>query len=83
MKTYTIYEAKTQFSQLVKLAIEGERILIGSHGKPAVELVLATNVPKPKSLLGIWEGKFEIPDDWDELDEKVAATMNNTDLAVD
>ena len=83
MKTYAIYEAKTNFSQLVRMAASGERILIGSHGKPTVELVAVADVPKPKSLLGIWKGKFELPADWDDMDKEIAYSMNNSVLDPD
>jgi prevent-host-death family protein len=40
MKQANIHEAKTHFSRLVGLAAEGEEIVICSHGKPLVKLVL-------------------------------------------
>jgi antitoxin (DNA-binding transcriptional repressor) of toxin-antitoxin stability system len=83
MNTYTIYEAKTNFSQLVKRAIAGERIYIGSYGKPTVELVAAPQALKPKSLRGIWEGKFKLPADWDEMDKQIVDSMINSDLGMD
>jgi antitoxin (DNA-binding transcriptional repressor) of toxin-antitoxin stability system len=66
MKTYTIYEAKTHFSELVKRAASGETVLIGSHGNATVELRAAVNVAKPKSLFGFWEGQIVLPDGWDD-----------------
>jgi prevent-host-death family protein len=83
MNTYTIYEAKTNFSQLVKRAIAGERIYIGSHGNPTVELVAASQAVKPKTLRGIWEGKFVLPPDWDEMDQQIADSMLTSDLGID
>jgi prevent-host-death family protein len=34
-----IHEAKTQFSQLVEKALQGEEIIISKHGKPLLRLV--------------------------------------------
>jgi prevent-host-death family protein len=34
-----IHEAKTQFSQLVEKALQGEEVVISKHGKPLLRLV--------------------------------------------
>ncbi len=52
----TIYEAKTNFSKLVKKAMAGEPVYIGSYGKEEVMLVKA--VPrKNKIKFGIWKDR--------------------------
>jgi len=38
MPTYSIAEAKNQFSQLVDEALAGEQVTITRHGKPVAEL---------------------------------------------
>jgi len=80
MNTYTIYEAKTNFSSLVKRAAAGETILVGAYGQPTVEIKAVSHKPSTKSLRGIWAGKFKLPADWDKLDSRIAASMINSDL---
>jgi prevent-host-death family protein len=72
MKTYTIYEAKTNFSKLVAQALEGETIVIGSHGKPAVELKAITPASKPASMYGAWRGQVSYAPDYDQADVEIA-----------
>lgn len=58
-----IYDAKTQLSRLVDKAAQGEDILIARSGKP---VALLTRI-KPKSKkrpLGLLDGKFKVPDDF-------------------
>ena len=55
MKVVSIYEAKTQFSKLVKRAAAGETIYVGAYGKPTA---IIGPLPKRKSInfgLGIKE----------------------------
>ena len=59
-----IHQAKTNLSQLVKRAAEGERILIGSYGRP--EAVLASLDILPERKLGLMKGEFIVPDDFDD-----------------
>ena len=58
-----IHQAKTTLSQLVKRAVGGETILIGSYGRAEVELSAASQ--RPAKRLGVLEGKLAIPDDFD------------------
>ena len=54
-KTISIYEAKTQFSKLVKKAQAGETIYIGAYGNPQAML---TPIPVKKPIkIGIWVHK--------------------------
>lgn len=52
----TIYEAKTNFSKLVKRAAAGETVLIGAFGKPEVMLVAAKPAKKAVQF-GAWKNK--------------------------
>ena len=54
-KVISIYEAKTQFSKLVKKAQAGETIYIGAYGHPQAILSPAP-VKKPINI-GIWAYK--------------------------
>ena len=54
-KVVSIYEAKTQFSKLVKKAQLGETIYIGAYGNPQV-ILSAVPVKKPIRI-GLWQHK--------------------------
>ena len=43
MKTVGCFEAKTHFSDLLRLTDKGEEVLITRHGKPVAKLVPAEN----------------------------------------
>jgi prevent-host-death family protein len=66
MNTFNIHEAKTHFSKLVDRAAAGEELIIAKAGKPVAKLVSLSPTAslKPRKL-GIFEGKYEIPDDFD------------------
>lgn len=38
MSSYSVAEAKNKLSQLIKRAVDGEDVVITSHGQPVVEL---------------------------------------------
>jgi len=46
--TYSLYEAKSQFSALVRKVREGHRVVITVHGQPAIEMRAVE--PAPSSL---------------------------------
>ncbi len=52
MKTTTVnvYEAKTQLSQLIDRALNGEKIVLARRGKPLIELVSLGEKPKKRQL---------------------------------
>jgi prevent-host-death family protein len=53
MKTTTVnvYEAKTQLSQLIDRALDGEKIVLARRGKPLIALA-PLEKPKQKRQLG-------------------------------
>jgi antitoxin (DNA-binding transcriptional repressor) of toxin-antitoxin stability system len=63
MEVISMHEAKSMLSQLVRRAAGGERIRIGAYGKAEVELVPVASGPKKR--IGILQGKFEVPGDFD------------------
>ena len=68
MATFNIHEAKTHFSRLVDEAAAGKEIIIAKAGKPVARLVsveAAIGSWKPARPLGLFEGKYNIPDDFD------------------
>ena len=38
-KTYSLFQAKTKFSELIRLVKNGERVLVTERGKPVAEVV--------------------------------------------
>ncbi len=63
--TVNIHAAKTQLSRLLEQVEEGEEIVIARAGKPIARIVPL--VPTgPKRRLGILEGLYTVPDDFDD-----------------
>jgi antitoxin (DNA-binding transcriptional repressor) of toxin-antitoxin stability system len=52
MKTTTVnvYEAKTQLSQLIDRALNGEKIVLARRGQPLIELSPLKAAPKKREL---------------------------------
>lgn len=48
MSTYSIAQAKDQFSRLIDEVLNGEEVTITRHGKPVAQLRPATSPPKAK-----------------------------------
>jgi prevent-host-death family protein len=63
MAEVSVHEAKTQLSQLLRRVAAGEEVIISRSGKPVARLV-AVERP-PRRLLGLDEGLFVVPDDFD------------------
>ncbi|HBG07304.1 MAG: prevent-host-death protein [Geobacteraceae bacterium GWC2_58_44] len=67
MKQYNIAEAKSHFSELVKLALQGEEIVIARDNKPLLRLLPVTEVKKER-LPGSAKGQIlAVAPDFDEL----------------
>jgi prevent-host-death family protein len=66
MRTINIHAAKTHLSRLVEDAAGGEEIVIAKAGKPLARLVPLAATPA-KRKLGMLDGKFSIPDDFDTM----------------
>ena len=68
-KTYSIHEAKTNLSKLVKRAAAGETIYIGSYGKPEAILTVVDqkkiNAKLRADAFGCMKGKMDLPEGWD------------------
>ncbi len=66
---YNIYEAKTNLSKLVEMALAGQEVYVAKNGTPLIELKpLETAKPEPKRRkLGDLKGKIWIADDFDEM----------------
>jgi antitoxin (DNA-binding transcriptional repressor) of toxin-antitoxin stability system len=69
MKQFNIAEAKSRFSELVKLALQGEEIVIAKDNKPLLRLALVNEVRKQRRP-GSAKGQIlNIAPDFDELPE--------------
>jgi prevent-host-death family protein len=64
MKIVNSYEAKTHLSQLIRQALEGERIVIARAGTPLVEL--KPYQEQKRRAGGIWEGQVRMAEDFEE-----------------
>lgn len=75
MATVNMLEAKTNLSKLVNALERGseQEIIIARNGRPAA--VITAIKPKSGMRLGVAEGKIHVPDDFDALDEEIAATF--------
>jgi prevent-host-death family protein len=81
MRSVNIQDAKTNLSQLVEEAALGNGFIIAKAGKPMVQ-VLPVEKPKfdPAKRVGILEGKYVIPDDFDTMMADEIAEMFGTKL---
>ena len=64
---FNIAEAKAKFSELVKRAEAGERLIVTRHGKPVVEIARSAEAQPRKKLRGAMKGKIWIAPDFDVL----------------
>jgi len=66
----TVTEAKTQLSQLIERAMNGEEIVIRRGKAPVVKLVRYSEQPTRREL-GDLRGQIWTSDDFDEPDEEI------------
>jgi prevent-host-death family protein len=62
--TFSVHEAKTQFSRLLDLVEQGTEIVIVRHGKPVAQLV--PSMEKKKPILGGMKNEPAWPEGWDK-----------------
>jgi prevent-host-death family protein len=60
-----MHEAKTQLSQLVARAEEGEEVILARNGKPVVRLVPVEGKPRIPPA-GLFAGKIKMSQDFNE-----------------
>lgn len=78
-KPVNIHQAKTELSKLVERAEAGEEVVIARAGKPVARLVPLAKVGGQRRL-GLLDGKFRIPDDFNEpLSESVLRAFEGKD----
>jgi antitoxin (DNA-binding transcriptional repressor) of toxin-antitoxin stability system len=75
-----VAEAKRDFSKLIRLLETGkeEAITVSRNGKPIVRMVYILDVPV-SNRIGIAEGKFKAPDDFDANNEEIYAMLAGGD----
>jgi antitoxin (DNA-binding transcriptional repressor) of toxin-antitoxin stability system len=81
MDIHNITEAKAQLSKIVeKILTTGEDVILLRAGKPVVKMSVYQPVQK-KDFIGMFEGQFKVPDDWDEWPEEEARALGIIDDA--
>ena len=65
MRSISIYEAKTNLSQIAEEVSAGEEIIVAKAGKPKMKLVPIKN-ENEKIRLGALKGKINIYEDFDD-----------------
>jgi antitoxin (DNA-binding transcriptional repressor) of toxin-antitoxin stability system len=74
--TYSIGEAKTQLSKLVRQAEQGEEVVLRRGSQPVARLVAITgNGGTVKRTPGSMRGRVSVPDDFDEWPEDIAKAL--------
>jgi prevent-host-death family protein len=72
MRTVNIHEAKTHLSRLVDEAVQGDSFIIAKAGKPMVQVMRINISATPaKRRLGMLEGMYSLPDNFDEIDKQL------------
>ena len=73
MQAVNMLQAKSSLSRLVEAIEQGQEreIVIARNGRPAAKLVPMDTVPAGQRI-GVAKGKFEVPDNIDTHNEKVA-----------
>ncbi len=72
MTQVNIFKAKTDLSKLIMSleTKEQDQIIIARAGKP-VAVLLPYSGSKKKRELGKYDGKYDIPDDFDEFNDEI------------
>jgi prevent-host-death family protein len=79
METVNIHQAKTNLSRLLSRVELGEEIVIANRGTPIAKLVPFRAIADRRSSLGQDQGKFIVPDDFDEpLPEDILAAFEGS-----
>lgn len=68
-----VRQAKIDLSKLIKLALQGEKVVITNHGKPLVELIPAARKARSANRgYGSLKDVLRLPPGWDtpEAEEK-------------
>ena len=75
-----VLEAKTNFSKIIAMLErkEEKEVIVARAGKPVVKITWIEQEDVSKRI-GIAEGKFTVPDDFDECNEEIARMFGMID----
>lgn len=76
--TVGMHEAKTTLSRLVEAVQSGEDVVITRRGKPVATLQPVRPLPR-KSLFGLYAGRLEMTEDFDQLPDDIARALGAID----
>ncbi|MDQ3092448.1 MAG: type II toxin-antitoxin system Phd/YefM family antitoxin [Actinomycetota bacterium] len=80
MSTYSIGEAKTQLSRLIREAQSGEEVVLRRGDQPVARIVpVAAETLSVKREPGSMRGQIWMADDWDEWPEDIAEALGMRD----
>ncbi len=78
--SYSIGEAKTQLSKLIREAERGQEVVLCRGDQPVARIVrVAPDAPTIKREPGSMRGKIWMADDWDEWPEDIARALGMLD----
>jgi prevent-host-death family protein len=77
MTKVNVHQAKSQLSKLIKLAKNGEEVVIANNGTDEVRLVPVK--PIENDWWGMDDGKIKIADDFDILPDDLLAAFYGED----
>jgi prevent-host-death family protein len=84
MRTINIHEAKTHLSRLVDEAVQGESFVIAKRGKGLVKVIPLDAPEAPaKRRLGLLEGVYTLPDNFEEIDRELDKEVEKLMLGED
>lgn len=67
-----IHEAKTHFSGLLREVEQGEEIVVMRSGRPIARIVSESSAGSVADSYGMFEGEFQIGEDFDADSEQLA-----------
>ena len=81
MPVYNVLEAKTHLSKLIDDVESGreKEVIIARNGKPAVRITTLETTRRPVRL-GLAEGKYEIPEDFDALNPEIQKMFDESKI---
>jgi antitoxin (DNA-binding transcriptional repressor) of toxin-antitoxin stability system len=72
--TVELQDAEKKLAELAESAANGEDVILVREGKPVARMTTLT-AEMPTSRLGMLDGMYEIPDDFDTMLEKEIEEM--------
>lgn len=79
MTKVNMFEAKTELSKLVRMLEDRQEdiIYLARNGTTVAQMTLVPDKISPNRI-GVAEGKFTIPDDFDAWDEEILSMFEGT-----